>query len=180
MSPENTQLFRYWDHLRGQRIAPARFDIDAGVIGGLLRTTFILDSDWRFRLAGTQVELWHGPQRGAAFKDLWGIGHDRTLNDWFGHLGGGGIVEIGYSASTDVPAADGRLFSVHFQLLILPLTHMDGRIERYIGNVSTLYACVITEPMPRLTLHSATKHLTPMPGVTAVRRHLRLIAGGRA
>jgi hypothetical protein len=52
-------LFNYWENLRGDRVAPARAEIDPRKIKGILEHTFILEAvkkgSPRFRLAGIEV-----------------------------------------------------------------------------------------------------------------------------
>jgi len=58
--PVLRDLLGYWNKCRGARAAPARSDIDATEMPGLLPYTFVIDvmespRDFRFRIAGTHI-----------------------------------------------------------------------------------------------------------------------------
>lgn len=74
--PATRELFDYWNHLRGNRAAPERSDIDLVAIRGMLADIFMLDVDpshyFPFVLSGTRINaLFCGEQKGQSFLDLW-------------------------------------------------------------------------------------------------------------
>ena len=59
-APTLRQAFDYWDAVRGDRLMPARRDIDPASMIPWLRNTFLVDVirdplEFRFRLVGTEV-----------------------------------------------------------------------------------------------------------------------------
>ena len=52
-------LFAYWNGVRGEHLAPRRFQIEPAKISGILSSTFMLErlgpATYRYRLAGTTV-----------------------------------------------------------------------------------------------------------------------------
>jgi hypothetical protein len=71
-----SDLFAYWNRLRGTRAAPERKEIAPASIGSRLADTFILQtigaSEPRFRLAGTRICSVYGQElKGLAFTSLW-------------------------------------------------------------------------------------------------------------
>ena len=69
-------LYAYWNEVRGDRLAPRRFEIEPSRIAPILSETFILerlDADtYRFRLAGTRIGEDFGFEfRGTNFLDGW-------------------------------------------------------------------------------------------------------------
>ena len=72
----NQILFAYWNDVRGERLAPRRFEIEPARIASILPETFILerhDGDtFSFRLAGTKLcEQFGFEFRGSNFLDGW-------------------------------------------------------------------------------------------------------------
>jgi hypothetical protein len=71
-----SDLFAYWNRLRGTRAAPERKEIEPASIGSRLADTFILQaagaSEPGFRLAGTRICSIHGRElKGQPFISLW-------------------------------------------------------------------------------------------------------------
>ena len=69
-------LYAYWNGVRGERMAPRRFEIEPARIATILPETFILerlDTDtFVYRLAGTRMCEQFGCEfRGANFLDGW-------------------------------------------------------------------------------------------------------------
>jgi len=71
------RLYRYWDHIRGDRAMPARGDIDPlHLPSGLLPHVFLVDvlpdaPYFRYRLTGTRVDEIHGEaMTGKAPRDI--------------------------------------------------------------------------------------------------------------
>ena len=70
----NQALFDYWNSVRGDRVAPRRFDIEPGRLGPVLPDTFILerkdDGALIYRLAGTRLcDSFGADLRGRNFLD---------------------------------------------------------------------------------------------------------------
>ncbi len=77
-------LFAYWNTVRGDRVAPRRFEIEPSRIAGVLPETFILErearGDYRFRLAGTRICEQFGREfRGANLLDLFAADDRETI-----------------------------------------------------------------------------------------------------
>jgi hypothetical protein len=140
----NSRLFAYWNAVRGNRIAPKRFEIEPSQISEVLSETFILEfvepSQFCYRLAGTRVgEQFKQELRGTNFVDGW------QESDRFGlqrHLMSvrklGAVVEIVMEGC----ALDGQ--RAMFEVLILPLQHNGEGINRFLG------AFVAIDPPPWL------------------------------
>jgi hypothetical protein len=67
-----TELYAYWNQLRGARSAPERNDIDPGAIRSVLADTFVLDFDaqrgFPFRISGSRANaLFLREMRGFSF-----------------------------------------------------------------------------------------------------------------
>ena len=125
-------LYAYWDEVRRGRIAPRRFDIEPSRISDLLSETFILErpdaARLRFRLAGTRIcEDWRRV-RGASFLAGWSPDDRLTLERRLASVAHHGAVGLfTFAAAT----AHGR--AVHYEMLVLPLTHTNDRVDRLLG-----------------------------------------------
>lgn len=57
--PNTSEMYLYWNRLRGSRLLPDRSDIEPGDIRRILKDTFILEpkevGEYMFRLAGTRI-----------------------------------------------------------------------------------------------------------------------------
>ena len=131
-------LYAYWNEVRGNRIAPRRFDIEPARIGAILPETFILErieaGSYRFRLAGTRIFEAFGIEfRGINFLDLW-TGNDRVvMQEQLRHLTSrSGVARITFEASTN----DGR--HAQFETILLPLTHTSHVLDRIVGSISCI------------------------------------------
>lgn len=139
-------LYHYWNAVRGERLAPRRYEIEPSQIVPFLSETIILEqpaSDAsRIRVAGTKVCEWLGNDlRGQLFLELWSEEDQLVLNDNL-HA----IVEHGAVGLFRFEAAlhDGvtrKMQNAEFEMLLLPLTHLEERIERVLGSIS-----VVREP----------------------------------
>jgi hypothetical protein len=129
-------LYAYWNEVRGDRLAPRRFEIEPARIAALLPDAFILerfgDMDIRYRLAGTRlIEQFGTDFRGASFFDGF-VATDRRIierqiRDLISH-GGGCMLEI--TSTTPL----GR--SVMHECVILPLIHMRETVDRFVGVIT--------------------------------------------
>jgi hypothetical protein len=138
MKTVSTRLvFQYWDHLRGDRAAPERGEIEPGAVRHALRDTFILENEATdrlvVRLAGTRVcALFGGELKNRPFLSIWGDAPtrvevsrmaDAVMDDCAGAV-------CGLHAET----ANGN--SVELELVLLPLRHGGKTHARMMGAVS--------------------------------------------
>ena len=129
----NNTLFTYWNSVRGNRIAPRRFEIEPSQISDVLSETFILEfvppSKFCFRLAGTRIcENFNDELRGTNFVDGWQekdrFGLQRNLTS-VRNLGA--VLQI----LMEGRSIDDQL--AIFEVLILPLQHNGEEISRFLG-----------------------------------------------
>ncbi len=131
-------LYAYWNAMRGDRLAPRRFEIEPARIADILPETFILEraerAGLRYRLAGTRICENFGTEfRGRSFFEGWASGDlgavgecaDRVL-----HEGGVGLLSI------EALTAGGR--GAEFEVLLLPLTHTRDDVERVLGAITAM------------------------------------------
>ncbi|MGQ0674138.1 MAG: PAS domain-containing protein [Hyphomicrobium sp.] len=131
-------LFTYWNDVRDGRLAPRRFDIEPAQISEVLPDTFMLEriarSIYRFRLAGTRIcDQFQSEFRGVDFLEGWSPEDTTTLERQLAAIsdqGGVGLFAI------EARTVGGE--SVPFEIVILPLVHTDGMIDRFLGAVSPL------------------------------------------
>jgi hypothetical protein len=131
-------LYAYWNEVRGQRMAPRRFEIEPTRIASILAETFILEridaQTYRFRLAGTKICETFGTEfRGKNFLDLWGREDQLSLERHLAHLtehSGVGLFSL-----TGV-ATDGR--ATEFEALLLPLVHTRATVDRFLGTLAAV------------------------------------------
>jgi hypothetical protein len=131
-------LFTYWNELRGDRIAPKRFEIEPSCIAGYLPDTFILEhidrATTRFRLAGTRISEAFGAEfRGANLFDLFGEDDRQTLERQIGMVVSQGAVGVFL-----ISAHNANGLSTTFELLLLPLTHTRNVVDRFLGSIAPI------------------------------------------
>ena len=134
----NRALFSYWNNVRGDRIAPQRFEIDPSRISAILPHTFILErlsaETMRFRLAGTHIcDLFGTELRGSNFFDGWAAIDRLPLLRQFSVLTSQGAVMVLY---VKLITADNE--SVECEVVLLPLVHTRGCIDRVLGTCAPL------------------------------------------
>jgi hypothetical protein len=134
----NKALFAYWNSVRAERIAPQRFEIDPSRISAILPHTFILEridaETFRYRLAGTRMcEIFGCELRGTNFLDGWAAMDRLPLLRQFSVLASQGAVMV-----LDVKLAIVGEESVACEVLLLPLLHTRGTIDRILGSFSPL------------------------------------------
>lgn len=129
-------LYTYWNEVRGERIAPRRFEIEPSRIAAILPETFILErigrADYQFRLAGTRVCDQFGREfRGLNMLDVWSA-EDREIVVRLleSVTREGAVAEMTIEATTPSGRATG------FELLLLPLVHAGNDITRILGNIT--------------------------------------------
>lgn len=134
MKHKNSQLlYAYWNSVRGNRIAPKRFDIEPGRLGAVLPETFILERTATgtlvYRLAGTRLCDSMGLDlRGRDFLD--GLSDEDHLKlkphlDAVMTHGAAGLQHI------EIENSAGEKGTV--EVLLLPLTHTRDTIDRFLG-----------------------------------------------
>ncbi|MGH1417512.1 MAG: PAS domain-containing protein [Hyphomicrobiaceae bacterium] len=131
-------LFEYWNNVRGDRIAPNRFEIEPSNISGLLPETILLERrdsrNFSFRLAGTTICEQFGTElRGKNFLDGFSDIDQSLLEDDFAAIslrGGVGLIHI------DAMGRSGK--AIRFEVVIMPLTHTRGTLNRCLGSISAL------------------------------------------
>lgn len=135
--PTSQFLYDYWNGVRGDRLAPTRFEIEPARIAAILSDTFILErgsgGQHPFRLAGTRICEQFGQElRGRDFSWLAGgarqaVGH--TL-DTIAREGGAGVFEL------EAVRDDGS--AVAFEAVVLPLVHPASSVTRFLGALSAI------------------------------------------
>ena len=126
-------LYDYWSRLRGDRTAPARFEIEPGDIRHILGDTFILEAadrdTYNFRLAGTRLcAAYCRELKGRNMLDLW-QGKDREAMACLLAA----IVEDGAAAIVGLDATNERGQSMPVETILLPLSHDGPQHTRILG-----------------------------------------------
>jgi hypothetical protein len=127
-------LFAYWNDLRGDRLAPGRFELEPGRMGDTLPDTFILQREdagtFSFRIAGTRIcARFKREFRGHNFLAEW----PRVDREMLGSLMNtvsvkGGCVLLLVQAET----ASGRFITA--EMALLPLLHLQPFADRFLGS----------------------------------------------
>lgn len=134
--PISQTLYAYWNEVRKDRPAPRRFEIEPAHFASILPHTFILeriDSEtFRYRLAGTALAQMFGCElRDANFLHNFEPGYRETVERLLAtvtlHCGAGVLTNT-------AAAADGRV--IGFEVVLLPLVHTRGGVDRVVGAVS--------------------------------------------
>lgn len=131
-------LYGYWNEVRNGRAAPRRFDIEPAQISEVLPDTFMLErvsqTVYRYRLAGTRLcDQFQSEFRGLDFLDGWSPEDSETLQRdlrVISEQGGVGLFTV------EARNAGGQ--AVAFEVVVLPLVHTEGAIDRYLGSMSAL------------------------------------------
>jgi len=132
------QLYAYWNSIRGDRLAPQRFEIEPSRISAILPDTFILEgidaSTARFRLAGTRIcDAFATEFRGLNIFDFFALEDRAALKQAFASVSGQGAVgQFEIEGTTDT----GR--KTTFEMLVLPLVHSHDKIDRYMGSIAPI------------------------------------------
>lgn len=131
-------LYAYWNEVRGDRIAPRRFDIEPAQLGDVLSETFILESDEgklpTFRLAGTRICEQFGREfRGSGFVELFAADDQAAIVHNMADLRRQGAVLV-LEVEAKIPGRGG----VCFEILLLPLVHTGTSINRMLGSIAAI------------------------------------------
>ncbi|MFS8049559.1 PAS domain-containing protein [Rhizobium sp. BR 314] len=129
----STEIFTYWEQIRGNADAPLRRLIQPSAIGHILPELFILentaDDNPRFRLAGTTICNLMGREiRGEDFAALWAGSQQedpvRIAAGVMAHVVPAMIHATGYCVS-------GR--SAAFEMMLMPLRSSSDTCDRLLG-----------------------------------------------
>lgn len=131
-------LYSYWNDLRGTRLAPKRFEIEPSRIAGFLPDTFILElidrETLRFRLAGTRIcEAFGTELRGMNLFELLAEADRPTLQRQISLVTSYGAVGV-----FEISASNGKGLSAAFEVLLMPLTHLRDRVDRFLGSIAPI------------------------------------------
>jgi hypothetical protein len=134
----NQLLFAYWNEVRGERMAPRRFEIEPGRIAQILSETFILEridhETYPFRLAGTKISDQFGTEmRGTNFLADW-IEEDHLAlsNQLDSVCKRGGVLVF------DIEAAADQRRRASFEITVMPLIHTGETVTRLVGAISAI------------------------------------------
>lgn len=131
----STELFTYWDRIRGAEAGPLRSDIAPGEIRHALPDIFILEAaggDPVFRLAGTRVcSLFDRELRGLPFSALWPAGQREEPVSI-----AAGVMQYGVPALLNLSGVlqDGR--NLRLEMLLLPVRSAGRTYDRLLGSLS--------------------------------------------
>lgn len=137
-SRSSSTLYDYWNEVRGDRVAPRRFEIEPARLAPILPDAFILERvgelDIRYRLAGTRIQEQFGFElRGTSLFDGFCLPDQSLLERHIRRMvrqGGGALFEV---TSFGVSRR-----SVQHECLILPLVHMRDTVDRFVGVLTAL------------------------------------------
>ncbi len=168
-------LYSYWNDLRGDRVAPKRFEIEPSCISGNLPDTFILEriapATLRFRLAGTRISEAFGIDfRGVNLFRLFDDADARIVQQQIALSASDGAVCV-----FRIMAGSASGLSTEFELLILPLMHTRDTIDRFLGALTP-----IDRPNRPRRLASAARNPRQMAKIAVTGMNpstLRLIVG---
>jgi len=188
--PLTTAVLGYWEDLRGERIAPARSELDPRRLSQALEFTFIAEfvapEVARMRIAGRHFEDLLGMDpRGMPLGVLFSLDARTELGTALAQVSQGARAQIPLRAESGIgkPGLDGLL-------TLMPLTDGLGRITRVLGvlethgqigrtprrfRLSANRAPTLPQPQPK-----STESALPGTPPTDQRPHLRLVQGGRA
>ena len=156
-------LYSYWNEIRGQRVAPRRFEIEPSRIAAILPDTFILDcgepGSYRFRLAGTRMSTVLGRDvRDCSFLDLFPSQDHKTV----AHVLRQTIDQAPVSVLTLEPMSVDRsiVYSTsQIEIVLLPLFHTQSTVTRLLGCAALLDAVPFGRPavpVPQTLVHHET------------------------
>ncbi|OHV81483.1 PAS domain-containing protein [Rhizobium sp. LCM 4573] len=145
------KVYEYWLHIKGDRPAPLRSEIDPAALRRLLPYLFILtpgaEGVLEFRLAGTRIcEIFGRELRGAAFTGLWDENPNpaEIARD---------VMRREQPAILDGWTRNGET-AIGFEVLLLPLSSGE-QIDRLLGSLlpQASPAPPVTRPLSGLSLH---------------------------
>ncbi|MBB3410371.1 hypothetical protein FHT87_004303 [Rhizobium sp. BK316] len=143
-----TDIFDYWNALRGEQDAPLKSQIEPGAIPHLLSSLFILETEAdrqiRFRLAGAKIcDLFGHDLRGERFSALWANGQnediEKTAKGVMDHAIPTLFNATGYSTAGHHAA---------FEIIMMPLRSPEGGCDRLLGAIAPAVAASWLEIVP--------------------------------
>ena len=150
----NQVLYAYWNDVRGDRLAPRRFDIEPSQIGTVLAETFILECSephaFIYRLAGTKICDTFGREfRGLNFLETF---RDEDRQGITAHLDE--VQKQGAILVLEAEAVIAKNRTARFEILLMPLIHTASSISRMLGAVAAVEppGWLGTERLPPLDL----------------------------
>ncbi|WP_203423188.1 PAS domain-containing protein [Sinorhizobium sp. BG8] len=128
-----TQIYEYWNRLRGDRELPDRKDIEPADVRGILPDLFILEQAGRFaprfRLAGTRLCANFGRElRGIGFPDLWSaesVNRTARITE--------NVMRCRTPAVMQVSAYGQSASGTEAEVVLLPLSSQGGACDRVLG-----------------------------------------------
>lgn len=135
-------LYAYWNGVRGERLAPRRFEIEPARIASILPETFILertDTDsYSYRLAGTKLCEQSGAEfRGTNFLDGWSEDDRKAILLHLTNDSPNGAVLVMTFEATSFDRSGPRAV---FELTLMPLIHASVSVSRYLGAMTAIEA----------------------------------------
>ncbi len=136
--PVSQQLYAYWNSVRGDRMAPKRFEIEPSRIAAILPDTFILEAidsaTARFRLAGTRIcEAFSAEFRGENFYELFPSLDRAELRAQVATIATQGAVGV---FTVEGRTLDGK--AALFEIVLTPLIHSGEQADRFLGSIAPL------------------------------------------
>lgn len=170
--PIITNVTRYWDSLRGDRLVPQREEIDPREIQTALSYSFILDrarpGSVRFRLSGMHLNDVLGMEaRGMPVRAICEIAYRPRFMEQVER-----VFEDPAMLEIDLRADQGKMEPVRARMALLPLSTHGGEINRALGLFVT-DSRVIDPPMRFATRGFAATPLTAGISVLESRRVLQ-------
>lgn len=135
---KTTELYEYWNTLRGQRVAPKRSALDPQTIAPLLGDIFILERkssvEYTFRLAGTRLCSAFGREmRDANLPELW-TGADRENVETLLYS----VTEDASAAVVGIESLSSNGSTLPMEMILLPLFQDNGHLNRVLGGLVPL------------------------------------------
>jgi hypothetical protein len=131
-----TELYAYWNRLRGARSAPERNDVDPGAIRGVLADTFVLDFDaergFPFRISGSRANaLFLREMRGFSFSELWRGADREQINSTLRR-----VADEAQPFLIGAEAGPSGLDAANVEIILLPLRHHGLTHARVLGGLA--------------------------------------------
>jgi hypothetical protein len=134
--PVTRELFQYWSHLKGERSAPERADIDPSAIRGILADVFVLEADpqrnFPLRLSGSRINALFGYElKGRDFASLWPSDSWREVAQLLENA-----MDESHGLVAGLEAATAEAETLELEWLMLPLRHHGRTHARLIGSLA--------------------------------------------
>lgn len=141
-TPVTRELHEYWRHLKRERAAPDRAEIDPAAIRHMLPDTFILEVDanrgFPIRLCGPRVNaFWLTEQKGRPFLCWWRVEDQAEIIETIRQVVD---AEIPIVARVRAAAQGDESSKANFELLLLPLRHFGKSHSRVLGSLVPLHS----------------------------------------